>query len=396
MVLHDINMFGGCEANLNWSKSPDSMRLQEWFRDIPSCCTFSAHNIHEKAGLKQYGGTFWIGTGLASQFIVDVDKDPTRLGHWVVCTLSGRSGHKIHLVFGYRPCLNSMSRLRSVYAQQRRYFSSINRFDCPRSAFFTDLASYIITWRSRGDEVLLFADFNGDIRHPDVAQFALSCGLQECILSRHPSLPPPVTFRRGDRFGRSPIDGAWSTDGVIISAAAIYPVDQGPGDHHAFIIDLHLHDTIGEPRLRVVRPPARRLSCSIPGAISRYTKALSQFSVRYHLPARLNKLFLMAQQPDLDHTVFQSEMETFDRLKAEGMRFSEKRCRRLHMGAIQFSPDLNYWRRQKELWHLVLRQHLGYHVHAMTIKKLARHLQIQAPLSFTLTMARHNFCEVKL
>jgi len=344
MALHDIDLFGGCEANLNWSKSPDSMRLQEWFRDIPSCRTFSAHNIHEKAGLKQYGGTFWIGTGLASQFIVGVDKDPTGLGRWVVCTLSGRSGHKIHLVFGYRPCLNSMSRLRSVYAQQRRYFSLINQFDCPRLAFFIDLASYIITWRSRGNEVLLFADFNGNIRHPDVAQFALSCGLQECILSRHPSLPPPVTFRWGDCFGSSPIDGAWSTDGVIISAAAIYPVDQGPGDHRAFIIDLHLHDTIGKPHLCIVCPPALQLSCSIPGAISWYTKALSQFSVRYHLPERLNKLFLMAQQPDLDHTVFQSEMETFDRIKAEGMRFAKKRCRRLHMGAIQFSPDLNYWR----------------------------------------------------
>ncbi len=235
-----------------------------------------------------------------------------------------------------------MSHLRSVYAQQRRYFSLISQLDCPCSAFFTDLASCIITWHSRGDEVLLFADFNGDIHHPDVAQFALSCGLQECILSHHRSLPPPVTFCRGDRFGSSLVDGAWSTDGVIISAAAIYPVDQGPGDHHAFLIDLHLHDTIGEPRLHVVRPPARRLSCSIPGAVSQYTKAFSQFSKRYHLPERLNKLFLMAQQPDLDHMVFQSEMETFDWIKAEGMHFAEKRCQCLHMRAIQFSPDLNY------------------------------------------------------
>jgi len=32
----------------------------------------------------------------------------------------------------------------------------------------------------------------------------------------------------------------------------------------------------------------------------------------------------------------------------------------------------------------------------MTIRKLARHLQIQAPLSFMFTMARHNFREATL
>jgi len=42
--------------------------------------------MNEKAGLKQYGSTFLIGTGLASQFIVGMNKDPTGLGCWVVCT----------------------------------------------------------------------------------------------------------------------------------------------------------------------------------------------------------------------------------------------------------------------------------------------------------------------
>jgi len=62
MALHDIDLFGSCEANLNWSRSSESMRLQEWFQDLPSCCTYMAHNINEQASLKQYGGTFWIGT----------------------------------------------------------------------------------------------------------------------------------------------------------------------------------------------------------------------------------------------------------------------------------------------------------------------------------------------
>jgi len=94
-------------------------------------------------GLKQYGGNFWLGTGLASQFIVGMDKDPSGLGRWVSCTLSGWSEHKIHVVFGYHPCLNSLSHLHSVYAQHKCYFSLIGWFDCPRLAFFFDLPTCI-------------------------------------------------------------------------------------------------------------------------------------------------------------------------------------------------------------------------------------------------------------
>jgi len=201
-------------------------------------------------GLKQYGGTFWLGTGLASQFIVGMDKDPSGLSHWVSCTLSGQSDHKIHVVFGYHPCLNSLSCLRSVYAQHKQYFSSIGHSECPRLAFFFDLAICIQAWHAKGDEVLLFADFNGDICHPEVSQFTSSCGLHKCILSHYLSLPPLATFHHGDWFGSSLIDGAWSTKGIFLSTAALYPVDHlviiGPfwligiskilSENHAFML----------------------------------------------------------------------------------------------------------------------------------------------------------------
>jgi len=63
------------------------------------------------------------------------------------------------------------------------------------------------------------------------------------------------------------------------------------------------------------------------------------------------------------------------------------------MGAIQFSPDLNYWHHQRELWQLVLCHCLGYQVHTPTIWKLAHQLHITNPLAFTLSMAHSNFRE---
>jgi len=82
---------------------------------------------------------------------------------------------------------------------------------------------------------------------------------------------------------------------------------------------------------------------------------------------KLNTLFHLAQLPSIDLPNFQAEMEKFDRIKVEGMRFAEHQCRRLRMGMIQFSLELMIWRQKKELWHLVMHCKSGHHVHAQTI-----------------------------
>jgi len=82
-------------------------------------------------------------------------------------------------------------------------------------------------------------------------------GLHELILSRFPHLPPPATFKRGDCFGKTPINGAWAMDDVSILAASWRSVDNSPGDHRAIVFDINLVDCIGEPRYTIIRPPGR-------------------------------------------------------------------------------------------------------------------------------------------
>jgi len=91
MALYDLDLFGGSESNLNWSKVPDNLRLAEWFRNVPSCRTFTAHNSNENITRHQFGGTFWIGIGDATQYIMGLTKDPSGLGCWSICTLLSRS-----------------------------------------------------------------------------------------------------------------------------------------------------------------------------------------------------------------------------------------------------------------------------------------------------------------
>ncbi len=170
------------------------------------------------------------------------------MGRWSVCSLVSKSGKCLHLIFGYWPCPNSKIRLWSVYAQHQHYFDAHGQSACPQVAFLSDLALFIIKLILQGDEILLLADFNSNICQPDILNFAIDCGLKECILSRHPNISVPATFKHGECYGQFPIDGAWATPGVIISQAMLCAVSHSPGDHRAMLLDLNLLDTIGEPR----------------------------------------------------------------------------------------------------------------------------------------------------
>jgi len=82
-------------------------------------------------------------------------------------------------------------------------------------------------------------------------------------------------------------------------------------------------------------------------------------------------------------------MEFSHWVKAEGMKFAENYCHHLHMGLVQFSLMLNFWRQSQELWQLVFQRKLGCSVKANTIWWLAKTLNIWNLLSYSLTEARH-------
>jgi len=125
---------------------------------------------------------------------------------------------------------------------------------CPRAAFLHDLGQIIHEWTRQGNEVLLLADLNEDICQQGIVSFVASCSLLESMLSCRPTLPPLATFKCGNWHGCSPIDGVWATAGVAIQGAMMCVVQHSQGDHHAFIINVHLKDMIRNPTLRLFAP----------------------------------------------------------------------------------------------------------------------------------------------
>jgi len=105
IASHNLDLFGSCKSNLNWTTLPEHTQLKEWFCMADSCQTLVVHNTHENFGRSQYRGTFWIAVGHASCHISSSDCDPSKLGCWVSCTLCRCSGKNCILYLLTNPAL---------------------------------------------------------------------------------------------------------------------------------------------------------------------------------------------------------------------------------------------------------------------------------------------------
>jgi len=366
IASHNLDIFGGCESNLNWTTLPEHTQLKEWFCMADSCQTLVVHNTHENFGRSQYRGTFWIAVGHASCHISSSDCDPSKLGCWVSCTLCGRSGKKLHIIFAYRPCSNSSSQLRSIFAQHKRYFDSLPWYTNPHQAFLDDLGAFIAQHQVEGNAIILFANMNGDICHHTIEEFTTTHHLHELLLAKFPHLPLPATFQRGQWLGMVPTDGVWAMDDLSISSISWRDIISSPGYHWAIILNLNLLESIGEPCYTIVHPPGHQLNCSLPSTQAKYLQLLEQYVTDHNLLQKLDNLFFKAK--DLSTTkiamqaslesfnlfttkiAMQAFLESFNRLKLEGMKHAENKCQRFHTGLVQFSPELNLWHKHQDLW----------------------------------------------
>ena len=69
------------------------------------------------------------------------------------------------------------------------------------------------------------------------------------------------------------------------------------------------------------------------------------------------------------------------------MIHSEKKCRKLGMGAVPYSPSVLIWKNRRDIWTLVIRFHKGCTINRAIIKRKAKKFGISAPLSSTLSSA---------
>eukprot|EP00978_Attheya_sp_CCMP212_P018647 scaffold51435_cov63-Attheya_sp.AAC.6 len=70
------------------------------------------------------------------------------------------------------------------------------------------------------------------------------------------------------------------------------------------------------------------------------------------------------------------------------MRFAEQMCRKLRMGKLDFSPDLNIAMERVNLWKMVVKKKSGGRVSSIMLRCKAKYTAVMTSLSGTLLEAK--------
>lgn len=369
-------------------------QLSSWFRSGEALRTVTGYNVHEAQlfDKRQYGGTFALCFRESASRVIESGSDKAGLGRWSWFRFNNRNQASVRIVVAYRPIRTGRDQLLSTYMQQSRYLSQNRDQTCPRRAFFRDLASELATWIALGDRIILAGDLNERADHPDIVQFFASFEMRDVLSERHSPCLPHSTFLRGSTI----IDSVWASLSLSAEAGSWLSFDMSVADHRSLILDFDSQKLFGSSSLCIPSFQGRRLNSRLPSVRATYVRLLEKFLIQAQFPHRCSYLCThdwSLQPPSALH----SYLDTLDRLRAEGMRFAEKRCRRFHSGAVFFSPVVNHARNVRELYHLVLQQLSGHRRRSRSrITKLARRCGILDACQLSLEEARLRFTQADM
>jgi hypothetical protein len=277
--------------------------------------------------------------------------------------------------------------------QQRRFFEENGMMECPRRILLDDIQSQLQAWRQAGERLVVFIDANENTTNGPFHQMFGSPALQmrEVVSHRHPDprWRHTATYHKGDSLGKWPIDGVYATPDLPFDAASWLQFMPHLGDHRFAVLDINLEALVGDSLLKIVRPVTRRLSCTLPEAVTAYNTRLNSYLHNHDFLPKLHHLYSTRQGTFTPSQ--RQQLETLDRVRAEGMLHAEKKCRKLAMGNVDFSPEVDLAKKRRWVWQQVIKHLEGKRLSSSLIKRKARQCGIVGPFSVTLVQAQYHF-----
>jgi hypothetical protein len=366
-----IDLMGLTEINLAWQNLPLVDQIRERFRGLFEFSKIVSANNRDKTfdTKQQSGGTMMILQGFCCSRAFDVESDPLKLGRWCSLVLRGKRGMKLRVITMYRPVFSTGPL--SAYQQQRNVLLDHDIDDCPRLQILNELRDSIVKWKNQGEQLLVIGDFNESIQGSTISQFFEQLDMKELILDLHPTLTIN-TFSGGS----TQIDGIFGTRNITPLAGGYTELNWGlKSDHRMLWVDLDLSQLFGELSTPMWKPPIRRLKCNDPRIVDSYNKLRRLHGIHNNLPqlnSELNHLMQHSQIHQLD-PLFVNKFEKLETLRTEGIQLADKKCRKLRMGHVPWSPAIQLCMdRIKYLNACRLKYENGRNINSRTLDKLFR------------------------
>ncbi len=318
------------------------------------------HNKHDITGnRKQWGGTGVMSHGKMKHFGMGAGIDKAQLGRWTWARHRGKGGIVFRIVSIYQPCTNKNGE-QSVYAQHKTHLQTHNDDRDPRKAFMEDFQLELSEWIDQGDQIVVGGDVNESVFHRSITSLFDTFNMRNLIFDMHdPTHAPKSYFRTTE--GRI-VDGLWGTPGIHVERCGYLEPGDFPGNHSLMWADITYESALGHNPPLPKRPSARRLRTSDLKCTKRYLDRYEATVKRQHLHSRQMRLEKVAPYGLPLSPPLIKEAIAIDEAKTTAMLTSAKKCRKLKMGAVEYSLATNGPLLQIDFWETAIRRRRGVQV----------------------------------
>jgi hypothetical protein len=357
VTAHEFDIFGMCKINTHWKHS--NIHIQDatlgWFQRLH--CSVSYYAQYPVTSKFQSGGVMQFVTNMLTSRIAGSGGDDQ--GSWTWQIFRGREQLIIRVVSAYRPVKNEIN-AGSAWNQQQAYGDIHHLHGNPHSRWLEDLEALVQQWLGQGESLIVMVDLNDDVKKGKAATKLNKMGLRDIITGTHPNLV--ATFHRG----------SLSIDGILVSSE-IQPVSCGyvsaTSDHVCLWVDLDEEVLLGTANSGPVAKSMRRLQCSDPRTVDRYTSYMYNEIVKRKIDIHAESLCNGNRR--YTHTEAQI-WEKLDRILLQIRLRAERKCRKLRTGCVQWSPEFAVLNASKQFWYLANKKVSGLKVDTKYFKRVAR------------------------
>jgi hypothetical protein len=328
-------------------------------------------NFHEK---RQFGGTATISINTACHRIILSGVDPTKMGRWSWSLFRGKNNLQVRIVTLYRPVFSTGAT--STYQQQKRHQLEHDIDTCPREQLLLDLTREITQWNSDGNRIIVMGDFNDDVRGSTILQTFKKLDMKEAIITKHGN-NAPNTFNNGS----VPIDGIFISNELSILAGGYTSTKWGmASDHRLLWLDIMEVELMGTTAPPVWRPKARRLKTDDPKVVNSFLHIRNKMMLQDNMMERIQAL----NKEIIDNTMSnsqQQELESLDKLRVAHILQADKKCRKLKMGDVPWSPQLQTSINRIRYFRACVSRYQHHRVNSRTLQKQFNATDIEVKLT---------------
>ena len=387
-----FQIVGLSEVNRCWHLLDDDHRWRQrtrgWWEALN---TSIAYNIKDGnlATPFQPGGTMVLSCNTSAHRVLETGCDTTGLSRWSWTRYRGRHDVVLQVISAYRPCVPTEPGDNTVHAQHLRYLDAHNDMRTPRQAVLEDLRLHIQSSQENGDQIILLMDCNEDIRNATIQSWLQELTLTDAVLTSHGGASAPNTYNRGSK----PIDGIFCSSTIDIQACGYLPFSSFPSDHRAVWIDVTYTSAFGYNIPRCIQPKARRLQCKDPRIVAKWVQAYEDFIRSHNLHIRQYALESNASTPLTEADAL--EYENILAIRAQALEYADKKCRKLKMGGVPFSPEFKKLSAHISLWEAVVKKKSGMVFSMSKLRRLESATEVTNSLHVSLDTARSNLTLAK-